>query len=153
MQNGRGVSSLYIFTWINNINSEDFSGSSIGLIHQYIWKWLGIACIHTTKKCSVNLKSILLYKYQTFHFKGFGGRMVYDLLKENLFTNLWVIRENSKNSVPVLQRFRCVLSFYTICSLCELKYLNYQKPTVLSTWQTFHLLYRFFWSQEWYRMC
>lgn len=62
MQNGRGVSSLYIFTLINNIDSGDFSGSSIGLIYQCIWKQPDIACMDTTKICSVILKSLLLYK-------------------------------------------------------------------------------------------
>lgn len=53
--------------------------------------------------------------------------MVYEFLQENLLTNPWVTQLNSKTSVPVLQRFLCVLLFYSFCSLCRLKCLSYQK--------------------------
>lgn len=69
MQNGRGVSSLYIFTLINNIDSGDFSGSSIGLIYQCIWKQPDIACMDTTKICSVILKSLLFINSKHFILK------------------------------------------------------------------------------------
>lgn len=52
--------------------------------------------------------------------------MAYGLLQENLLAS----QMYSKNSVPILQRFFCVLLF---SSLSCLKCLKYQRPVVFST--------------------